>query len=165
MSDALHIYLVRHAEADEGGYDAYRALTGSGRRRMRLTAELFAAEMGRLDLVLSSPLVRAVQTAELLASAAGFVEPLEIAPEIATPPRMSSLVELIDGVRADVQGLALVGHEPILGALVGELLARAPVSFRRGEIYALSRHRTTKTTTFLWRITPDGPTRSNELER
>lgn len=165
MSDALHIYLVRHAEADEGGYDAYRALTGSGRARMRRTADLFAAEMGPLDLILSSPLVRAVQTAELLASAVGFLEPLEIAPEIASPPRMSSLVELIDGTRADIKGVALVGHEPILGALVGELLQQGPVSFRRGEIYALSRHRTTKTTTFLWHIKPDGPTRSNELER
>ncbi|MFO0728848.1 MAG: phosphohistidine phosphatase SixA [Myxococcota bacterium] len=165
MSEAITIYLLRHAEAEEGGYDAYRPLTGAGRARMRRTADLFAAEMGPLDLILSSPLVRAVQTAEILAGAIAFTEPLLIAPEIATPPKMSSLTDLFDGARADVQGLALVGHEPILGALVGDLLKRPAVSFRRGEIYALRRDRTAKTTSFLWRITPDGPTRMNDLER
>src|SRR3981189_1223644 len=75
----MEIYLVRHGIAVDGesdGPDAFRPLTGKGRRRFHKTARAFARLGRKLDLILTSPLVRAVQTAEILA---GETEPEEVA--------------------------------------------------------------------------------------
>src|SRR5437870_2544482 len=95
----LGVYLVRHEDAEDADAstpDAHRALTGRGRSRMRATGKLVAEQEGRIDCIYSSPLVRAVQTAEILAGAIGLEEPLSIRPEIASPPTIGRLVRLID---------------------------------------------------------------------
>ena len=88
------LYLVRHEEADDGSPDEYRALTGRGRRRMHATARLLAREIDGVDLVYTSPLVRAVQTAEIVVSELGFDEPVVIAPELAGPTSLDRLARL-----------------------------------------------------------------------
>src|SRR5437762_13257084 len=75
----MEIYLVRHGIAEEGHEklrDGSRPLTDKGRRRFQKTARAFGKLGRRLDLILTSPLVRAVQTAEILA---GETEPGEVA--------------------------------------------------------------------------------------
>src|SRR5204862_5047285 len=67
---SMEIYLVRHGIAEEGHEklrDGSRALTDKGRRRFQKTARAFGKLGRKLDLILTSPLVRAVQTAEILA--------------------------------------------------------------------------------------------------
>ena len=70
----MRLFLVRHAEAAPGDPDDLRPLTPAGREAARALGEKLAAE--RLDAVLSSPLLRARETAEQIARAAG-IEPEE----------------------------------------------------------------------------------------
>lgn len=132
---------------------------------MRAVAELFAREADRVDLIHTSPLVRAVQTAEIIAAAVGLDDPLIVTPEIASPPGLDVLIELIEDTPANLFGVALVGHEPILSALASRLIGRGISGFSKGEVYALRYARDTKQFTFHWRITPEGPALVNDLER
>jgi phosphohistidine phosphatase len=113
---AHRVYLVRHAKAEPSAEDdAGRRLTPKGRARfVRLLASLGA----RLTIsrVVSSPLVRARETGDLLARATGA--PLEVDPRLASGA--SDGAELLALVREAAPGTALVGHNPELA----EALAR-----------------------------------------
>jgi phosphohistidine phosphatase len=117
----IHLYLVRHAAAEDGvGIpDAFRTLNAKARKRFRKTARNLARKVGRLDLVLTSPLVRAVQTAELLA---GEIKhgALAVLPELGADHTADSILKAVSRVRKE-GSIALVGHEPHLGRLVAAL--------------------------------------------
>jgi phosphohistidine phosphatase len=121
----MEIFLVRHGVAvDRDGDipDAFRSLTSKGRRRFRKTARSFARLGCRLDLILTSPLVRAVQTAEILAGETkhGEVAVLEeLDPKYAAADLLKAMTKRADGVRS----VALVGHEPQLSAVLAALAA------------------------------------------
>ena len=74
----MKLLLVRHAIAEEaeafiaaGGTDAQRPLTEIGRKKMRKGANRLRALLGRIDVLAHSPLLRARETAELIARACG----------------------------------------------------------------------------------------------
>jgi phosphohistidine phosphatase len=120
----MEVFLVRHGDAiaRDGTSDAFRPLTEKGRRRFRKTARSFARLGCEVELILTSPLVRAVQTAEILAGEVphGDVDVLE-----QLDPRFDAQ-ELLRALRKRANGsgsVALVGHEPqissVLAALAG----------------------------------------------
>ncbi|HYZ89183.1 MAG TPA: phosphohistidine phosphatase SixA, partial [Myxococcales bacterium] len=121
----MEIFLVRHGVAvDRDGDipDAFRSLTSKGRRRFRKTARSLARLGCKLDLILTSPLVRAVQTAEILASETkhGEVAVLEeLDPKYAAADLLKAVTKRAEGVRS----VALVGHEPQLSAVLAALAA------------------------------------------
>lgn len=130
---------------------------------MRRTAR-FCLEQGVvLDAIFTSPLVRAVQTAELLAEGLGFDGPIDAHPEIAFPSRIETLTRLIDGAPSNWRGLALVGHEPTLGVLAHHLLgAEAKLhGLRKGAVLALEYGEGQARFRFL--VLGDGPTRHDVL--
>src|SRR5256885_939672 len=152
--------LVRHEEA-EPGYDipdAWRALTGKGRARMRETGKL-VQQNANIDLIYTSPLVRAVQTAEILIDALGMEEPMYARGEIANPPSLQSIIDLVNGVAANVRGVAIVGHEPTLSELAAEMLGieSYPRGFKKGSVLALDWDRDAKRAKFRWLILGKGP--------
>jgi phosphohistidine phosphatase len=115
----MEVLIVRHAIAGDReqwtGSDHERPVTAEGRERMAENAAGLRAVAPALDLIATSPLVRAVQTAEVLSDAYGEVE-------IVTVPALSP-----GGARDDLRAwlarrreerVALVGHEPDLGELV-----------------------------------------------
>jgi phosphohistidine phosphatase len=118
----MRVLIVRHGEAVDpyqADSDSQRWLTDAGRRRVRSVAELLAVESVRFDHVFVSPLVRAVQTAEILASPTGFEGPLVVWPALAggtTAQALSSLEEV-----GDETTVALVGHEPLARAMSAHL--------------------------------------------
>jgi len=129
------LLLLRHgiAEDREAPHDdAQRSLTPAGRdRAARVIQRLVAMEFG-CDLVLSSPLVRARQTAEL-AVAWGLAPELELAAALAPQADPLPLLERWLGPLSPRPGwrrLALVGHEPDLSTLaallIGVPMAQAP---------------------------------------
>jgi phosphohistidine phosphatase len=132
------LYLVRHAIAAEGGPawpdDAKRPLTPKGIARMRRVVRGVRALGIKIDVVLSSPLVRARQTAELLVEGLEPAPPLQITPALApgvTPHEVAAALEEFRRAR----GLALVGHEPGLGELAAWLIgARKPLPFKKGGV-------------------------------
>lgn len=122
------LYMVRHAEAIPRGTlqpDEFRWLTPAGRRSFYKTARRLARKEGRdcVEAVLTSPLARAVMTAELLARALRLSGPVEVHAELAPESPVSSALALLLGDRRSV---AVVGHEPQLSQLLHELCAQEP---------------------------------------
>jgi phosphohistidine phosphatase len=163
---SLHVYLVRHEEA-EPGYDipdAHRALTGHGRSRMRSTGKM-VVQHANIDVIYTSPLVRAVQTAELLAAEVGLDEPLLAREVIANPPTLDRIIDLLVQTEANIRGVALVGHEPTFSELAAEMLdlAQYPRPFKKGSVLAMDFDRTKRRGTFKWLILGKGPEMLTEL--
>jgi len=131
------LYLVRHAIAEERGPeypdDTKRPLTRRGRERMRRGVAGFRALRPGVELILTSPLVRTVQTAEILSSGLDDAS-IEALPALAPGhPARQVAQALAESSRAGV--IALVGHEPDLGELAAWLIgARRPIPFKKGGI-------------------------------
>jgi phosphohistidine phosphatase len=125
------IYLVRHGVAADQGpefpNDEDRPLTAEGIERMR-------AQDVRLDRVLTSPLVRAVQTAEILASGLECAAPLVTVEALRPGGRYDAVLAALGRLGAD-RSVALVGHMPSIGELAARLIgARAPLAFKKGGV-------------------------------
>jgi phosphohistidine phosphatase len=136
----MRLYLIRHAVAEEldakrWSDDRQRPLTAAGARRFKRTAGLLVNLMesgGKVDRLLTSPLVRARQTA-LILHRAGLPEPVE--ESVLAPGRTAARVLAV--LRAhDVEAIAMVGHEPDLGRLLAVCTAgpdaRLSLRFRKG---------------------------------
>jgi phosphohistidine phosphatase len=130
------IYLVRHAIAagrgDEWPDDSQRPLTATGVSRFQDAVGGLRALDVELDEIYSSPLVRARQTADLLAAGLERKPPVRLLDELAPghePARV--LAELARRVKR--RRVALVGHEPDLGELAAALIgAHRALPFRKG---------------------------------
>ena len=134
----LELYLIRHGVAAERGEeypdDSKRPLTSEGIARLRKEAKALEGLDVSFDQILSSPLVRARQTADV------FAEELKGKPPIAntdalTPAGSPGAViqELAKHMRK--ASIALVGHEPNIGELAARLIgARSPIEFKKGAI-------------------------------
>lgn len=156
----VQLYLVRHAIAEERGDawpdDTSRPLTERGKARMRRVAKGLVRLGVQIDVVLTSPLVRARQTAEVLAAA--FDEAPPVVDLDALAPG-STHAEVLESLRkyGKKKRLALVGHEPDLGVLAGRLLgSRKPLEFRKGAVCLIEVGKLPPTTpgTLRWFATP-----------
>jgi phosphohistidine phosphatase len=124
----MHVILFRHGpagrrDAKRWPDDRERPLTGIGKKRTRKAAAGIARLEPKLARIWTSPLVRARETAERLAAA--YDPPPKITVVEALAPGMDALRELVqESKRAPGEAIALVGHEPDLGALAGRLVGR-----------------------------------------
>jgi phosphohistidine phosphatase len=117
----MRLVLVRHAEAAPGSPDALRTLTRAGRAQARALGERLRAEGIRPDAVVSSPLLRARETAAAL----GFGEPEtddRLAPG-ATADAVRAVVEARGGT------VVVVGHQPDCSRVAGALTDGADPPF------------------------------------
>jgi phosphohistidine phosphatase len=139
MAVTRTLYLVRHAVAEERGPawpdDAKRPLSADGADRMRRAVRGLDRLLDvPIDRILTSPLTRALQTAEILA------EGLRAHPDVVefeelTPGTPSAAVARALTAVTRLKGLALVGHEPDLGRLAAWLLGtRTPPPFKKGAV-------------------------------
>jgi phosphohistidine phosphatase SixA len=110
------VYLVRHAEAAPGDPDELRALTPEGRRAARDVGERLAAEGVRPDALLSSPLLRARETADEIGRAVG-VEP-ETDDRLGFGATAAGLRDVVEGRGENV---VAIGHQPDCGRIAAEL--------------------------------------------
>src|SRR5262249_54567186 len=96
------------------------------------------AAMGMpLDLIVTSPLRRARQTATAVVEALGLQDRLEVAPALAPGCRLADLAPLLKG-RRSLGSVLLVGHQPDLGGMAAELLgSRGPMPLDRGAMICL----------------------------
>lgn len=118
------IYLLRHGDAEDGnGDDAARRLTPKGERQAKAAGRAFAALGAEIDVCLTSPKVRAADTARLACRALGL-EP-EIVEELRGGP--------FDSLRlaAGRGSVLLVGHEPDFSSEVARLTG-GKVKVRKG---------------------------------
>jgi phosphohistidine phosphatase len=132
----LELYLVRHAPAAERGADwpddAMRPLTPDGAEKFRKAVAGMAAFGVEVDLILTSPLVRCRQTAELLATGLPGRPRTQAIDSLAPGAGHAAVIAEVARV-AKRPHIALVGHEPDLGHLAGRLLGlKRPLEFRKG---------------------------------
>lgn len=156
----MKIHIVRHAEAIERTSaipDEYRYLTCRGRTRFRRVAETLKKSGIDPDIIVSSPRLRAVQTADILAESLRFSGDLIILPPLADSFGSARLKEFLDSI-APVRELVLVGHEPDLGQIVGGLLDHSPCTLKKGSAVTLKikPQQTEITANFLWLVTGGG---------
>jgi phosphohistidine phosphatase len=139
------VYLVRHAIAVEreqfqGSDDSMRELTDKGMARMRQNLRGLARLKLHWDEIWSSPFLRAKQTADILAEYPGFegrfrlIEPLRSG---------GDLVQVVSELQshANLDAVALVGHEPDLGELATRLISGqtfSGVAFKKGGIACIA---------------------------
>ena len=121
----MQAIFIRHGSATpagEGG-DAARTLTEAGRTEVRTTASALAAMGAKAHLVLTSPLARAVESAQILAGVHGGAE-VEAA-EFLAPPVDARAVgsRLAELAGQGLQAVALIGHTPSLEECIGHLVA------------------------------------------
>ncbi len=114
---AVKVYVVRHAEAEEGGGgrpDAVRRLTRDGRQAFEEGVRGLAALGVRLDRIFTSPLLRARETAAILAATLPGPEPTVL--DSLGPA--GGIEAVLRSLRDEAERVAIVGHEPALGHLV-----------------------------------------------
>jgi len=137
----LELYLIRHGVAAERGEeypdDSKRPLTSDGIARLRKEAKALETLGVEFDQILSSPLVRARQTADV------FSEILKGKPSVAntdalTPAGSPAGVIQELGKHMRKARIALVGHEPNMGELAAHLIgSKIPLPFKKGAICRL----------------------------
>lgn len=136
----MKLHLIRHAQAIErstGLPDEHRALTCRGRKRFRRVAACLKKNGIDPDIILTSPKVRAVQTAEILSETLHFNGEVHISPQLAAGPDLDELCSLL-GARPEARELVVIGHEPALGEVVAQLLRlSAPCHFAKGSVVSL----------------------------
>jgi phosphohistidine phosphatase len=137
----MELYLVRHGIAVESGggiADTSRPLTEKGRRRFQKTARAFGKLGHRLDLILTSPLVRAVQTAEILAGATDHGE-VAVLEELDQKFDAEAVRAAIAARVGKAGAVAVVGHEPQLSMLLSALsgVPQADLDLKKGAVVRL----------------------------
>ncbi|HET6960589.1 MAG TPA: phosphohistidine phosphatase SixA [Vicinamibacterales bacterium] len=138
MPGPYELYLVRHGLAEERGDawpdDTKRPLTDEGISRMRKAARGLARLGVSVEVVLTSPLVRARQTAEILAGALDPRPSLVNVDSLAPDGAYASVVADLEK-HARKTRLALVGHEPMIGEFAARILgSRHPIEFKKGAV-------------------------------
>lgn len=142
----MDLYLLRHAIAVTRGTqgdqaDSERPLTSKGETRMRRIARGMRALGVSCDLLLSSPYVRARQTAEIVAESLKTPEKVQISQALAPDGDPKTLVEELNKRYRSRQRVMLVGHEPYLSAFISTLLtgdANLALVLKKGGLCQLS---------------------------
>ena len=159
----MNLYIIRHTIAvDEGTSDyesdSERPLTDKGRKKMRQIAKGLHNLGVEFDLILSSPYVRARETAEILADVFKMKKKIVFSDNLIPMGNPELLITEINE-KYSVDSMALVGHEPHLSTLVGLLAAenaKIDVTLKKGGVCYLSaddlhhEHRAT----LEWLLTP-----------
>ena len=116
------LFILRHGIAEEhAANDAARALTTEGRRKLALVLDRAAVAGVRPDLILTSPYVRAVQTAEAVAAALHPKVELKRIDALTPDGRPEAVWDVLRDHR-DHEQVLIAGHEPLLSQIVAFLL-------------------------------------------
>jgi phosphohistidine phosphatase len=158
----MKLYLVRHAEAIERSDampDASRYLTARGRLSFRDIARRVRKEGAAPGIIFSSPLLRAVQTAEILSERLKYRGEIVVARDLSPGFDHKALRSLISWA-GDLREAAFVGHEPDMGILSAFLLPPAAEGFRlrKGAVVGMETGKDVSkgSARFLWRADGKG---------
>ncbi|MBN3804108.1 phosphohistidine phosphatase SixA [Paraburkholderia sp. Ac-20336] len=120
----MDLILWRHAEAEDvAASDLARALTTRGRKQAQGVAKWLRARLPEDSVVLASPAIRTIQTAETLSDQYRVVR--ELAPN-ASAREVLDAAGWPDGI---AQTVVIVGHQPTLGHVAAQLLGNSPASW------------------------------------
>ncbi len=144
----MNLYIVRHAIAEQRGSnsneaeDSQRGLTEAGRKKFRQAARGLSRLGTQIDLILTSPYLRAADTARILRKQLNLdKDHLLTMDDLSPAGDLSRLIADINEKYGAVQNIALVGHEPGLSRLISVLLSgdpTLPITLKKGGICCLS---------------------------
>ena len=160
----MNLYIVRHAIAVDRamvGYetDRERPLTDKGRKTMRQIAKALRKVGVEFDLILSSPYVRACETAEILTDVFKMKKEVVLSDNLIPLGNPELLLGEISE-KYSVDSMAMVGHEPYLSSLIGLLVAdnaKMDVTLKKGGVCYLTvddLHHLDHRATLEWLLTP-----------
>jgi len=134
----MELYLLRHGVAEDGNAhrpDADRGLTNEGRRKLRQVLESASAAGLVPSLILTSPLKRAVQSAEIAQDVLKYKDQLLLTKALIPGATVEQVWDEIR-LHRDQSTLLLVGHNPLFSELSGYLLGSGDlqVDFKKGAI-------------------------------
>ncbi len=161
----MNLYFLRHAIAVERGTPGYaddskRPLTPDGRLKMKQNAKGMKAFGLTFDLVLSSPYVRALETARIVTQTFKIKDTaIIVTPNLVPEADFKGLIEEIKKYPKKNSNILLVGHEPHLSSLISLLLTGAEqtaIDFKKGGLCQLTVTglRAAKCATLNWLLTP-----------
>ncbi|HWE87632.1 MAG TPA: phosphohistidine phosphatase SixA [Terracidiphilus sp.] len=136
----MNVYLMRHANAglrrENTLLDAKRGLVKEGKDQCMLMARVLSALKVQVDVIVSSPLKRAMQTAQFVGTEMGYEARVEVSTALlpgADYPAFQSLLNKYDGR----EGILVVGHNPNLWQFLGRMITGnggAAIRLRKGSI-------------------------------
>jgi phosphohistidine phosphatase len=160
----VNLYVLRHGIAVERGTpgfktDAERPLTPKGERQLRQIAAALQNLDLRFDLILSSPFLRARQTAEIVAKSLKLKKHLACSDELTPGGNPKALIQQLNELKPAPEDVLLVGHEPYLSGLIGLLIsggATADIELKKGGLCELETAslRFGRCATLGWLLTP-----------
>jgi phosphohistidine phosphatase len=122
----MELYILRHGDAENGSVDSQRQLSDKGRQQVISQAKQHSQRLATIESVITSPLVRASQTAELVMSQAVIHCTPQIADCLLPNAQVAAVEQLLE--KNNSQRILLVGHLPLLDQLiyyfVGDSVAR-----------------------------------------
>jgi len=160
----MKIHILRHGIAVvrddlDSKNDAARRLTPKGKRQLRQTAAALKKMGLRFDLILSSPYLRAKQTAEIVAESLKLKKRLKFSGALAPDGRPEDLVRELSESKPAPENVLLVGHEPYLSSLISLLTTgglNLAMDFKKGGLCKLEIEKLNhgQCATLVWLLTP-----------
>jgi phosphohistidine phosphatase len=162
----MEVYFLRHGLAGQHGDpkymdDSLRPLTKEGREKMKLAARGMHTLGLKFDAIFSSPYLRALETAEIVARSYKIEnKKIQLTDTLLPPASITELLREVDTHRPKSKNLLCVGHEPHLTTLVSCLLkSKRPldIDFKKGGLCCLSIHQPIRQACAVlnWLLTPE----------
>jgi len=136
----MNLFLMRHANAGlprgNPALDAKRALIKEGKEQCMAMARMMGAMKVQVDVIVSSPLKRALQTAQFVGTELGYEAPVEISAALAPGADFGDFQEML-AQYADHEGILVVGHNPNVFQFLGRLITGnggASIRMRKGSV-------------------------------
>ena len=136
----MNLYLMRHANAglsrDNPLLDAKRGLIKDGKDQCMLMGRVLSALKVQIDAIVSSPLKRALQTAQFVGTEIGFDGRVEISPALGMNADYAAFQAML-GKYVNYEGVLVVGHNPNLFQFLGRMITgngAAAIRMRKGSI-------------------------------
>ena len=157
----MRVYLLRHAIAAERGSAAYadddRPLTEEGKAKMSKAAKGLATLIGDIDVILTSPLIRAHDTARIAGRALRAENKVQVCKELSAGNSLKNLMTYLAKFRS-LNAIMLVGHEPDLGFIASHLLGSdgSIIEFKKGSLCCIEVSTLPPRTkgTLIWHLQP-----------
>lgn len=153
----MRVYFLRHGlagdRADWQGDDFYRPLTDDGIKRMRREAKTIAKLDLELDVIVTSPLVRASQTAHIVAKRLDLRDVLIEDENLGLEFDIVRLRKVLSE-HAAAEAIMVVGHEPSMSETIGQALGGARIELKKGALACVELDPDSMRGELLWLLSP-----------
>jgi len=160
----MNLYVLRHGVAVERGApdfanDSERPLTAEGEKQLRQIATAMKKMDLQFDLILSSPFLRAKQTAEIVAKNLKLKKRLRFFDELKPDGGVKNLLRQLNELKPAPENILIVGHEPYLSRLISLFVSggeNVAIDFKKGGLCKLKveKLQTGRGAMLAWLLTP-----------